>query len=224
MFTNSLSIPQTKIGFPHPTPEEMEKIKKFSNAEPHQVVVIEIIGADNLMNRSRGKWSVDSLRSLAMLAPGITLTLDHDWENINKVQGRVFDAYCEEEDEIPYDELAKAGNFELNRWIVQEEGYKKLELKAIIPVDAPILESLWLGTICYVSLGNFTIEDIWCPLCDCSFYDAKCPHLIPSLIEPDTDMTAPFYIRKGSRDLGEVSLVLIPNLPGAKVELPDCDD
>lgn len=223
MFTNSLNIPQTKIGFPHPTPEEMEKIKKFSNAEPHQIVVVEIIGADNLMNRSRGKWSIDSLRSLAMLAPGITLTLDHDWENINKVQGRVFDAYCEEE-EPPLDELTKAGNFELNRWIVAEEGYTKLELKAFIPVDSPVLEQLWLGTVCYVSLGNFTIDDIWCPLCDCSFYDAKCPHLIPSLIEPDTEITAPFYIRKGSKDLGEVSLVLIPNLPGAKIELPDCDD
>ncbi|MEY3067038.1 MAG: hypothetical protein RLZZ532_3830, partial [Cyanobacteriota bacterium] len=37
----------------------------------------------------------------------------------------------------------------------------------------------------------------------------------------DTEITAPFYIRKGSKDLGEVSLVLIPNLPGAKVELPE---
>jgi hypothetical protein len=155
-----------------------------------------------------------------MLAPGITVTLDHDWENINKVQGRVFDAKYEEE-EPPYNELAKAGNFELNSWIVGDEGYAKLELKAIIPVDSPILESLWLGTISYVSLGNFTIEDLWCPLCDCSFYDAACPHLIPSLVESDTEITAPFYIRKGSKDLGEVSLVLIPNLPGAKVELPE---
>jgi hypothetical protein len=198
----------------------MLKIKKFSNAEPHQVVVVEITAADNLMNRGRGKWSKDSLLKLAMLAPGITVTLDHDWENINKVQGRVFDAKYEEE-EPPYNELAKAGNFELNSWIVGDEGYAKLELKAIIPVDSPILESLWLGTISYVSLGNFTIEDLWCPLCDCSFYDAACPHLIPSLVEPDTEITAPFYIRKGSKDLGEVSLVLIPNLPGAKVELPE---
>jgi hypothetical protein len=198
----------------------MLKIKKFSNAEPHQVVVVEITAADNLMNRGRGKWSKDSLLKLAMLAPGITVTLDHDWENINKVQGRVFDAKYEEE-EPPDNELAKAGNFELNSWIVGDEGYAKLELKAIIPVDSPILESLWLGTISYVSLGNFTIEDLWCPLCDCSFYDDKCPHLIPSLVESDTEITAPFYIRKGSKDLGEVSLVLIPNLPGAKVELPE---
>jgi hypothetical protein len=201
----------------------MLKIKKFSNAEPHQVVVVEITAADNLMNRGRGKWSKDSLLKLAMLAPGITVTLDHDWENINKVQGRVFDAKYEEE-EPPDNELAKAGNFELNSWIIGDEGYAKLELKAIIPVDSPILESLWLGTISYVSLGNFTIEDLWCPLCDCSFYDDKCPHLIPSLVESDTEITAPFYIRKGSKDLGEVSLVLIPNLPGAKVELPEnCD-
>jgi hypothetical protein len=222
MFTTS-TTQNTRIGFPHPTPEEMLKIKKFSNAEPHQVVVVEITAADNLMNRGRGKWSKDSLLKLAMLAPGITVTLDHDWENINKVQGRVFDAKYEEE-EPPYNELAKAGNFELNSWIVGDEGYAKLELKAIIPVDSPILESLWLGTISYVSLGNFTIEDLWCPLCDCSFYDDKCPHLIPSLVESDTEITAPFYIRKGSKDLGEVSLVLIPNLPGAKVELPEnCD-
>lgn len=216
MFTTS----EKKIGFPHPTPEEMLKIKKFSRAESHQVVVVEITAADNLMNRSRGKWSIDSLQKLAMLSPGITVTLDHDWDNISKVQGRVFDAYCEIE-EPPYEDLAKAGNFDLNRWIVGEEGYAKLELKAIIPVDAPILESLWLGMTSYVSLGNFTVDDLWCPLCDHSFYDAKCPHLIPSPYETDGELTAPFYIRKGSKDLGEVSLVLIPNLPGAKVELPD---
>lgn len=224
MYTSSVIQQIPKIGFPHPTPEEMEKIKKWSNAEPHQIVVIEITAADNLMNRSRGKWSLDSLRSLAMLAPGITLTLDHDWENISKVQGRVFDAEFESEEETPFEELTKAGNFDLNRWIVADEGYAKLELKAFISVDSPILESLWLGTISYVSLGQFTIEDIWCPLCDCSFYDDKCPHLIPSVHESDTELTAPFYIRKGSKDLGEVSLVLIPNLPGAKVELPEnCD-
>jgi len=221
MFATSNIQANPRIGFPHPTPEEMEKIKQFSNAEPHQIVVVEIMAADNLMNRSRGKWSLDSLRSLAMLAPGITLTLDHDWENISKVQGRVFSAEFESEEETPFEELTKAGNFDLNSWIVGDEGYAKLELKAIIPVDSPILESLWLGTISYVSLGNFTIEDLWCPLCDCSFYDAACPHLIPSLVEPDTEITAPFYIRKGSKDLGEVSLVLIPNLPGAKVELPE---
>lgn len=208
-----------KIGFPHPTPEELEKLRKFSNAESHQVVVVEIIAADNLMNRSRGKWSKDSLQKLAALAPGITFTLDHDWENIGKVQGRVFDAaYLEPEP--PLEDLIKAGNFELNRWIVGEEGYGRVELKVAIPVDAPVLDSLWLGTTSYVSLGNFTIEDIWCPLCDRSFYDAACPHLIPSLYDADTDITAPFYIRKGSKDLGEVSLVLIPNLPGARVKLP----
>nr|WFD61482.1 MAG: hypothetical protein [uncultured cyanophage] len=190
MFATSNIQANPRIGFPHPTPEEMEKIKQFSNAEPHQIVVVEIMAADNLMNRSRGKWSLDSLRSLAMLAPGITLTLDHDWENISKVQGRVFSAEFESEEETPFEELTKAGNFDLNRWIVADEGY-------------------------------FTIEDLWCPLCDCSFYDAACPHLIPSLVEPDTEITAPFYIRKGSKDLGEVSLVLIPNLPGAKVELPE---
>lgn len=216
MFTAS----DRKIGFPHPTPEEMLKVKKFSKAESHQIVVVEITAADNLMNRSRGKWSTDSLQKLAMLAPGITVTLDHDWDNISKVQGRIFDAYCETK-EPPYDDLTKAGNFDLNRWIVGEEGYTKLQLKAMIPVDAPILESLWLGMTSYVSLGNFTIDDLWCPLCDCSFYDAACPHLIPSPYEPDSDLTSPFYIRKGSKDLGEVSLVLIPNLPGAKIELPD---
>ena len=159
---NSLHTEQ-KIGFPHPTPEEMQKIRKWSNAEAHQVVVVDIIAADNLMNRSRGKWSKDSLVKLASLAPGIIFTLDHDWENIGKVQGRVFDAnYIESEP--PYEELTKAGNFELNRWIVGDEGYAKVEVKAIVPVDAPVLESLWLGTTGYVSLGNFTIDDIWCPL------------------------------------------------------------
>lgn len=216
MFTSS----ETKIGFPHPTPEEMIRIKKYSKAEPHQVAVVNIVVADNLMNRSRGKWSKDSLQKLAALAPGITFTLDHDWENIGKAQGRVFDSsYLEMEP--PYEELTRAGNFDLNRWIVGEEGYARVEVKAVVPVDAPVLESLWLGITGEVSLGNFTIEDIICPLCNHSFYDSQCPHLIPSLYEPDDDLTAPFYIRKGSKDLGEVSLVLIPNLPGAKVKLPD---
>ncbi len=210
---------ENKIGFPQPTSEEIIKISKYSNADPHQIAVVSIVAADNLMNRSRGKWSKESLQKLALLAPGIPFTLDHDWDEVEKVQGRVFDAsYIEMEP--PYEELNKAGNFELNRWIVGEEGYARVELKAFVPIDAPVLESLWSGTTSYVSLGNFTVEDLWCPLCDRSFFDSTCPHLLPSLFEPDEDMTAPFYIREGSRDLGEVSLVLIPNLPGAKVKLP----
>lgn len=207
--------------------EQLEKINRFTPVqlpplEAHEVCVVSFVGADNLLNRGLGKWIEADLAVLTKLLPGLPFTLDHDWGEVAKGQGLIFDARMLKSQSAPQDALNQAGNFDVNRQVVAKEGHVQVEFDVSFPMRSAALEGLRFGWLGAVSMGGFNYKDIVCPLCQTSFDDKHCPHYAP---DPSWGLTAdvgegkvaPYYIRSQVFDLGEVSLVLIANLPKARV-------
>lgn len=216
-----------EITYPEVTPEQLDKINKFcgeavglGRISAREITTLSFVAADNLLNRGLGKWGVAELKQLAKLAPGNQLTLNHDWENVEKSQGLIYDArVIKADNDDPA--IDAAGNSKVNREIVANEGHYQMVIDVAFEKYSGILDRIRFGKVGKVSCGGFAYRDTWCPLCNTSFNDEKCPHGMPmpwfGLTAETNEFIAPYYIRKDVYDLGEVSLVLIPNLPNAGI-------
>lgn len=215
---------QKRIFLKRASDSDMEKIKLFSTLNKDELVVARIRAADNLLNREYGKWGTDELSALAAMIPGVPLMLDHDWGEIDKIVGKVFSAEVRRGDAsspTAAKAMVRAGNFDANRKVMTKEGFAELIVDVYLRDFHPAVERILSGEWSEVSVGGFRYSDLWCPICDTSFSDESCPHLlpVPGLQYGDGDEIAPYYIRKGVFDVGELSLVTIPNLPAAQVLL-----
>ena len=206
-----------------PTADDLSTIRSYQprDAEPlsaEELVCFEFIGADNLLNRSGGKWHSTALQQLADLLPGLALILDHDWDEASKSQALIYKGWVETAPTAPLDLLEAAGNGAYNRMIAQAQGWITTRFDVAIRASSPLVDALRFGEVGRISLGGFDYADIWCPLCDCSYYDDACPHYLNGgWGDEKNPLIMPYYERKGVTDLCEASIVLCPNLPGAKV-------
>ena len=182
------------------------------------VVVVHAIAADNFVNRGLGKWDVPSLKALAKMLPGLPFQANHDWYDVESVAGTILRAVTLQLENPPEWALDRAGNKALNKMAIERDGgYFATVTEMVVPTSMPILNTIRAGAFA-VSLGGFAFSDFVCPLCDCSFFEERCPHRIPDYFYREGDeQYAPFYIRSGVYDLGELSLVAIPNLPAAGI-------
>lgn len=212
--------------YTNPTPEQLEKINQYVPAnmdafEASELVVLEFIATDNLLNRALGKWGKEELPKLADLLRGLPLTLDHNWREVDEVQGVCFDAEVRTYQTAPDWAINQADNADLNRSIATSEGYLQCIAMCAVMIDSPMLPPLRLGGVGKVSLGGFDYKTHVCPLCKISFEDDRCPHGMPDpwwgITSKTNPMVAPYYIRAGVFDLGELSVVLIPNMPAAGI-------
>ncbi len=211
--------------FPALTEKQVLKLNRFIPKDfplpvPETLTVIDFVVADNLVNRGCGKWREKDLVVLAKMLDtmGIPHTLDHDWEDITKTQGLVIEGKIVKEKTAPDNLVSAAGNKQLNSEIVKKEGFVQVLATVAFPIDSPIVQRLGMGIGRAVSLGGFAFEDYVCPICETSFTYKNCQHYIPGGWESwgeDPNLVAPYYIRDGLYDLGELSSVLIANLPGA---------
>lgn len=215
--------------FMKPTEEQSASIAEFSALDANDLVVVRIRAADNILNRDLGVWGIEELQTLASISPGIPLLLNHDWDRIQDSAGRVFAAsvrYNEASSPAALKAINKAGNLDTNRSIVHKYGYVELLFDCYIREYSGVPERCLSGEWSHVSLGGFRYKDLHCPLCNISFYDDACPHIIkhPSLLDGNEDNEheyAPYHIRKDVFDIGEVSFVTIPNLPAAQLLLAE---
>lgn len=211
------------VALRHPTPAQLDLINGYQprDVEPltaDEICLVEFVAADNLVNRSKSRWHPTALPELSDLIPGLNLMLDHDWAEVNKNQGLAISAWLVRDMTAPIELIEAAGNGRYNRKIIEAEGYQSIHFDVSMRVNSPLMDALRYCEVQYISQGGFDFEDIWCPLCDCSYYDPECPHLLPSCWgDDDPKLTMPYYERKDVTDLGEISLVTIPNLPGARV-------
>jgi hypothetical protein len=184
------------------------------------VVTIPFVAADNLVNRSLDCWDVASLRKMAQLLPGLPMTLDHDWDDTSKEWGRIYTAEFIRSQTPPECAIDRAGNANRNRQIIAKHGFNQVIFEVFAPTDSPVVKALKRGHSGGVSTGGFQFTDYFCPICDTSFYDDKCPHVPPDrwmgITEDDPDV-APYAVRVGLFDIGEVSIVTMPNLPNAGI-------
>ncbi|MEG3875799.1 hypothetical protein QT972_00245 [Microcoleus sp. herbarium7] len=220
---NDLNLEVTT--FPKLSLQQISKLNQFIPAgfpkpNPEDLTVIDFVVADNLVNRGRGKWREKDLIILAKMlnTMGIPHTLDHDWEDIEKTQGLVIEGKIFKNTIAPENLVSSAGNKDLNSEIVKKEGFVQVIAAVVFLIDSPIVQRLSMGIGRAVSLGGFAFEDYVCPICETSFTYKNCPHYIPGgwdAWREDPNLVAPYYIRDGLYDLGELSSVLIANLPGA---------
>lgn len=184
------------------------------------VISIPFVAADNLVNRSLDCWDVPSLRKMAQLLPGLPMTLDHDWDDTSKEWGRIYSAEFVRSQSPPEGAIDRAGNANRNRQIIAKNGFNQVVFEVFAPVDSPVVKALKRGHSGGVSTGGFQFTDYFCPNCDTSFYSEKCPHVPPDrwmgITDDDPDI-APYAIRVGLFDIGEVSIVTMPNLPNAGI-------
>ena len=203
-----------------PTTEQLDIINQLKPISVDQlkiedIEVIRVIATNNLVARSMAKWSLDDLGTIASLLPGLPFTLDHEWDEVEEVQGFIFDAKVVNR-EPTVKEINGAGLSEENLFAIKKDGgFYLVECEVAIPSFSPLITGLKFGAR-KVSLGGFEFSDMVCPLCDNSFFSHKCSHRIPNGYE-QTEDTAPYYVRSGVYDLGELSLVLISNMPYAEV-------
>lgn len=211
---------------PYLTEQQLAKLNKFRPANfpliaDKQMVAVSFAVADNLVNRGKGKWvEKDLVKMTKMLdSMGLPHILNHNWEAVEDVQGIIIEAGLVKS-EPPTELVDILQNSELNRQIVKNEGFIQVIATVAFPADSAIVNKLKIGLGRAVSLGGFSFKDYVCPICNTSFSFKKCPHYIPdSWTEWDADpaLVAPYYIRDGLYDLGELSTVVIANLPGASL-------
>lgn len=199
---------------------DYQKYLKYASADlappaAEGLVMVRFVFADNLIGRSQMSWDVQALDSIAKRLVGMPFTTDHDWDEVEEAQGVVFDAVrlqCPDAPSKFTDNYAS----KLNKAIIKQDGWTPVVGKVAFLADAEILGQIALGTGNKVSIGGFRTTDIWCPMCCCSFNDrSTCEHVPPSPFYESADNTAPYIIRKDVCDMGEASLVLIPNAPSA---------
>lgn len=226
--------------FGAPTASQLEKINALRPAgsnpiDQSEVVVIRLIAADNLIDRSRGRFDVGSLRTITKLLPGLPALKNHDWELTDSSYGRIFDAKLERIESPPKELLDRSGNLALNQEIASEEGVYQVHYWTSVPAFSSTVEDFRLGKLSEVSIGGFRFQDIICPTCSkesgkrTSFADSDaCPHFIPDAMvhtaygkvfygEEFVAHFAPYFTRFGVFDLTEASAVNTPKLPATGV-------
>ena len=127
----------------------------------------------------------------------------------------VFEAEVLHLNQIPREYLRPKGNQEL----FIKEGYHPVIALVAFPRTSSLLSGLQLGALQNVSIGYFVVDELICPYCETSFWDSECPHIPPSNWRSDSLFTAPYAIRPDTSDMGELSLVTIPDVLGAQMIL-----
>jgi hypothetical protein len=202
---------------------EYNQFTRFASADlpaptKEQLTKIRFIAADNTVGRSLMTWSRKALESIAKKLVGMPFTINHDWDNIAESKGVIFDAKLYEIQEVP---KFLIDNYALkdNTAIVNKQGWTPVVISVAFYDGDEILEQLAIGSGSKVSIGGFgPVTDILCPLCNCSFYNRDiCSHVPPSPWYRTGENTAPYTVREDVEDMGECSLVLIPNSPSATI-------
>jgi hypothetical protein len=214
------TMSKTLKGVSPPTPEDLKKIALFQpiNApeiEAGEISIVTIVAADNMLDRSLARWNPVDLEQLTKLPVGFPCLVDHDAE-VENINGVVFESGLLRFQTVPTYFTNTANNNAYNRQIAKDEGYVAFILRIALEADSDLVESLNLG-VGWVSLG-YSYQDVFCPLCNKSFYDAKCPHGIPmSKSDQEDPRYAPWREKKFPSDIYEVSFVAEPNLPRAGI-------
>jgi hypothetical protein len=213
---------QTSLkGVDSPSKEDLKLIEKYQpiNADPVELddtVVVTIIAADNMLDRSLARWNPANLEKLSKLPVGFPVLLDHRSDKVKETVGVVFDSGLVKYSQAPSYFTNTANNGSYNRQILKDEGYVGFVLKAALNAESDLVEQLNLG-VGWVSLG-YSYQDVMCPICKTSFYDQKCPHMIPMSWADQSDPNyAPWREKDAPVEIYEVSFVSEPNLPRAGI-------
>jgi hypothetical protein len=212
--------------------QQWEQVCALSSAstecpESDELTTLTIIACDNLITRDKRQWSAEILSQAAEESTGLIgkpFTLDHDWDEVDKVQGVIYDAELLDLPEAPPN-IVNTWYSKINKKIIKEEGYRPLIVRVAFYRYGGVTFGQALGSLRYVSFGGQGDLELFCPHDGLNFSDPACPYLPPSRwYEPTAEelkarnlKMADYAVYKGSIWFNELSQVLVPNLPGAQV-------
>jgi hypothetical protein len=204
-----------------PNESQLKKIRKLGSAalpevEAEDLEIHQFIATDNFVARSRRKWAIPALDTIAKMLPGLPLMVDHDWYSTKSIVGVVVETSIIKATEIPID-FFHPQNTEHNYKIYAEEGYHAVLATIAIPTGSQINQGLQIGAISFVSIGGFKPTDLIDPVTGLSFDDPANKFHPPYPYWDDDKYTAPYAIRADTSDMAELSLVPIPDVPRAKL-------
>jgi hypothetical protein len=205
-----------------PNPQQLAAIQQFlpvgsPPAIAEDWLVVPVLAATNLINNSYSKWSPEALQDLQRLAPGVPVTTDHEWEDVDEICGIVLG--CELREIAGPKLLGQTAD--LNLRIAATEGVQLLILQVALfrggeDGETAIADMVAYGLVRNVSTGGF-VEEWLCPHCGVEFSDPSCPHLPPGDYGEVPNPVAAYAVRNGVSSFCELSFVLVPNCPGAQV-------
>lgn len=195
-----------------------------------------VLASDNLVNRSYRKWHQNLLKDICEQSVGVPFLLNHDWDEAGEIIGFVVNTDLKTYKEIPEGYKQVRGYEEINQKIVDKEGLQCAYFTVAVPADCDACEKIEQGIFKGVSTGGFLESyELICPNCseekgrEISFVETDkngdyiCPHSMPySFMNPqfneDSDYNFADYVEiNGVYDAIELSVVVSPNLPNAKV-------
>lgn len=169
-----------------------------------ETVTLKAIATDNLVSRNGARYPASELPVLAALLVGCPAIQDH-CDLINREWGTITDAQISKT-------AAPSNLDDLDRAIVQSEGYQQIVVDIQTRADNPLLADFAAGFKLRVSIcAAFTTYR--CPGCNCkaeNFFSSDCPNGYHSV---------PYFDRTGVCDAFEISLVVIPAVKQAKITL-----
>lgn len=230
-----------------PTDEQIVAINQHSplgDLSVDEVTTLAFYASNNLLWHSNGAWTVPALSEMGQLLIGRKFLLNHNWDESEKAQGKVYDYQLLYSQDAPDEAIYVAGMGEINKYITKRNGYARLILHAYFENGSQVLEDFRYGRLDDVSTGVLSsgLDSYICPICserfgrDISFAEKDseglriCPHDIPTplmlyFFGDDSEMNfAPFYYRSLKKADGahgiELSAVVSPDLPVAGIVSP----
>jgi hypothetical protein len=209
--------------------QHLEKINKY---RPHnfpeytegELSNFDVLASNNLLHASMFKWDKQSLQRMAKTYPGKPLILDHQWENVSAQHAFIYHAdlyhYPQPSQDIKNYFLNLSPAPDIDSHILETEGLYQLKCCIATETNHPITSELNYGRKINVSIGGLADGSMICPVCNTSFEDDNCPHLIPGFQYSYVDNSfpiAPYWIRSGYQETIELSLVTAGNCPSAKI-------
>lgn len=233
--TEDAAVEQSPKNFGHPSPEQLEKMNQFrlKGAKPfsaEEVVSVAFLGSNNLLHSSPEVWSINALRQMEQQFPGRPFTNDHNWYDVNSINGMVYDAELIQATEVPKSVLEKV-DYDINHAIFQKDGYVQLILYVMFEAGHPIVDKLRFRRGGDVSTGTFVNTDkIICPHDGSYFgegdYSYECAegHTLPNAMlaywwydDDERERMADYAILDDNTDSIELSEVIKGNLPEASI-------
>lgn len=221
--------------FGHPTPEQLEKMNRFrpKGAEKYKsqnVVSVAYSASNNFVHQGNSAWSINALRNMAQQMPGRPFTANHDWYEVDRVQGLIYDAEVTISDRVS-EAIVSQIDRDHNLAILQADGYAELILYVMFEHDSQTVKDIYYRRKGDVSTGGFVdTSKYYCPLDGSRFGDGdsfcECAegHLLPHPMlqiwfydDEELEKCAPYYIMDVVTESVETSHVLVGALPAAKI-------
>lgn len=214
--------------------EDLDLINQFRplGLPPYQegeMLSVEIRASHNLIWADRQAWTINVLEQFAQDYPGKAYILDHDSWDSDRVIGFVYKAELRRSSTAPEKILDNRGFGDLNREIVERDGFVELILYTAVQRGTPIEQNIRYRRYSQVSTGGWVWSQNICPLCNVEFEEEACPHIPPTpwtmwlasegyLDGDELALIAPYIIKDADLvDVVELSQVVAGNLGTAEI-------